>query len=958
MKIFQRPSYYLILSLPAFHETETETASAADASVASNQSTTLSADTYRDINVAKNGTVCFAGGEYDVRSLSGGSGSSLVFQAPTELRLDGQLILGSGSFIGEDDGSYGCDDPLEGAITPTPAQIVFFIAGSGVDPTGAAAAFGAGRANNRVRLNANFYVPGGLMDVGRNTDLTGGVIAGDFLLNRDSTVDLDSAFVFEAGPAASATPDPQAPVGEPQTVFTNGAASIEITLTGSDPQGDDLIFFIETGPDPAKGALTTPVPGIPVPFGLCSLSAQQCSDFTTSSDCPSGEVCQLLGRCSISAQQCFDFTAPYDCPLLELDDVCEVLPLPPVNSATTTYTPISAAANFEDVFTFSVEDEEELAGLAVVDINPLDTSPPEPPVSAVDAEDVMVDTVTDQLTPIALAAGGPDGVTLTFRVESLPAGTLTDSNSVEVGSIRDLPGHDLTYLPPSGQAGVTDTFLFSARDSATGTGTCISPVCDIATVDIEINEQAELAEDQTIETLLNTPVQFVLSANPGGSGATSNNSSAPTTFRFATLDPGAGFRNATTSSGAAVAGAVIDTDGDGDGDEVGGGSEQLFGVGSVGDSLFTIDRNTGVTTQVGTLDPNAGTNGSCPNNFATPITMAVRPSDGTIFVKNNSRLDPCPDSSGTLTIELVTVDPDTGEATSFGDNTLGTSTSGGLAIDPTDPNEQLYQVSSVLETVDISGSVVTRTQIATIGVSCANADFDASGTLFCSTLGGKLYQINKVTGFPTFIGDLDEDPNTTGAQTSFGLVGSIAFAPDGTLLGSGQGADFLFDIDPLNAQVSNLRPLGSFAQGMGFRGGLSEVANAEVAGTTFEKRTQIEFNLGSLQFDPEKGESARVVLTTLRAVGDTDQTQFYVGTGVQDGELTPSDFDADASLLPGAVMPIPAGSQAGDVGTFTLAVTGELKQALDLSLASISTVVQMTPFGGGPRPGSLIGRDL
>ena len=41
----------------------------------------------------------------------------------------------------------------------------------------------------------------------------------------------------------------------------------------------------------------------------------------------------------------------------------------------------------------------------------------------------------------------------------------------------------------------------------------------------------------------------------------------------------------------------------------------------------------------------------------------------------------------------------------------------------------------------------------------------------------------------------------------------------------------------------------------------------------------------------------------------------------------------------------------------TSSCTGALHMGL-AALASISTVVQMTPFGGGPRPGSLIGRDL
>ena len=89
-------------------------------------------------------------------------------------------------------------------------------------------------------------------------------------------------------------------------------------------------------------------------------------------------------------------------------------------------------------------------------------------------------------------------------------------------------------------------------------------------------------------------------------------------------------------------------------------------------------------------------------------------------------------------------------------------------------------------------------------------DFRSDGTLYGLSSTGDLYTINTGTAQSTFVASLDVDT---------GVTGSIVFSPEGTLIGSGFGGpsgDILFDIDPANGAVSNIRNTPGAPQGMGF----------------------------------------------------------------------------------------------------------------------------------------------
>ena len=250
---------------------------------------------------------------------------------------------------------------------------------------------------------------------------------------------------------------------------------------------------------------------------------------------------------------------------------------------------------------------------------------------------------------------------------------------------------------------------------------------------------------------------------------------------------------------------------------VGAASPILYGVDSSTDQLRTIDFVTGTSTFIGRLDPGGvvGQPNTQPNRFATPVAMTVRQSDNTIFVWNNSAClvnpgDPCKDAI-IQKLELVTVDPTTGEATAVSPQPQVSLQA--IAYDPV--SDTLYGVGGPLYIIDTNTGVVsTGATIKDSGgnsVRFSGAAFDTCGTLFglelVNTTAGvaRLFTIDTTSGSATLVGGIANP----------GLTGSIAFAPDGTLVGNATAIGALFDIDPVTAAVSNARGNG-LVQGLGF----------------------------------------------------------------------------------------------------------------------------------------------
>jgi len=223
-------------------------------------------------------------------------------------------------------------------------------------------------------------------------------------------------------------------------------------------------------------------------------------------------------------------------------------------------------------------------------------------------------------------------------------------------------------------------------------------------------------------------------------------------------------------------------------------AQLLYGVNAPTNFLFILNAANGSVKPIGPLGP----------DFSNTIAMAIRPSDGEIFVWTN----------GTPGSGLGTVDPATGAATRLGPDG---PQMGALAFTPDgtlyghgDPYpDQLYQID------DETGAA---TPIGGRG-RLAGMDADASGTLFGISLDftyPKLVTIDRTDGTVTTVGTVNLD------FSPLLVPGSIVFDAAGNLIGSAFSFNithppFLFDIDPTNGNVSNVRePLKVLApQGMG-----------------------------------------------------------------------------------------------------------------------------------------------
>jgi WD40 repeat protein len=230
----------------------------------------------------------------------------------------------------------------------------------------------------------------------------------------------------------------------------------------------------------------------------------------------------------------------------------------------------------------------------------------------------------------------------------------------------------------------------------------------------------------------------------------------------------------------------------------------LYGVNSGDDGLSVINPATGAASFINRLSPDL-------NLMTTPVAMASRPSDGALFVWNNSDLDPNTQPPTQLGGYLVRVDVCTGRGTRI--NPDGPRHDGSIGSLAFSPEGTLYalQISNPrrLFTVNTSTGALTAGPDLTLGgapFSAFGADFGPDGRLYAVSPSGELATINVTTGVATLIGTLN--PSTTLPQT-------IAFDPSGGLIGAASSGQ-LFDINITTAVISNLRSTSRDPQGMDF----------------------------------------------------------------------------------------------------------------------------------------------
>lgn len=435
------------LALPVFTELPpllepSDRPSEGDVSVAGGATAVLAEGSYGSLTTGTGSVLELTGGDYTFSSISAGPGSALVFAGASRVVVRGRIALGSGAVVAPASGS--------GA---TASDVVFHVHGiNGLD-----GALGSSppavQVGKQSAIEANLYAPFGKVVFDRGLDLVGAVIARDIHVGRgDETVGSGGALALDSAFGN------RAPTADPQTVFTAGAAPIDITLTGSDPEGEDLSFSIASGP--SQGSLSAITPIVPPP---------------------------------------------------EIDPETLETVQPPVTSAVVTYTP-ATAGDLEDSFTFEVSDPAGATGMAVVTINPPPSeTPPPPPPDTVVADDGSEQTFEDRPVTLTLTGAAPAGVALTFAI--VPASGPANGTLGPLVQGTEVPRRSATvvYTPDTGFLG-SDGFDFEACGVIASV-----TVCDTATVSIEVVEvpvePPDLAQDQEVTTGSGQAVQISLAGD-------------------------------------------------------------------------------------------------------------------------------------------------------------------------------------------------------------------------------------------------------------------------------------------------------------------------------------------------------------------------------------------------------------------------------------------------------------
>ena len=165
-------------TLPAFRAA---TPGTTDVSVATNGTRTLAPGSYRDLIVAKRGTVTFTGGVYHFRSIQLNSQVKLLFSAAAEIRVQQRISALDLAQV----------KPAAGA-TIDGSDVIFFVAG--INGTGG----GLAETPKSVEIGidgvlwANLYAPNGTIWLKDRTQARGAYLGKDIQAGPDVQVTLDS----------------------------------------------------------------------------------------------------------------------------------------------------------------------------------------------------------------------------------------------------------------------------------------------------------------------------------------------------------------------------------------------------------------------------------------------------------------------------------------------------------------------------------------------------------------------------------------------------------------------------------------------------------------------------------------------------------------------------------------------------------------------------------------------
>ena len=301
----------------------------------------------------------------------------------------------------------------------------------------------------------------------------------------------------------------RAPSANAQTLSTSEDTALELTLSGTDPDGDALSYSVTT--QPAHGALSGDAPTLiytpnPNYNGTDSFTFTVSDGAATSSAATvTLKVGQVNDAPTASAQSVStDEDTPLTLTLTGSDDEGDALSftivqapnlgsLGDINQETgeVRYTP-DENENGSDSFTFTVSDGEATSSEATVSVLV------EAVNDAPSADDQEVSTEEDTPVTITLTGSDTEGDALTFAIATPPSkgslGTLDSST----GEVR--------YTPDENENGA-DSFSFTVSDGEADSAEAT------VTINLGVVNDAPVADAQEVETAEDTPLTLTLSAS-------------------------------------------------------------------------------------------------------------------------------------------------------------------------------------------------------------------------------------------------------------------------------------------------------------------------------------------------------------------------------------------------------------------------------------------------------------
>ena len=291
-----------------------------------------------------------------------------------------------------------------------------------------------------------------------------------------------------------------APVAHAQVLTGSEDASIAITLTGSDVDGDELAYTVTDAPD--NGVLTGVAPDLsflPNPHwsgsdtltfivddgALTSVPATVSIAVVGENDPPTADPQSLTMLEDFSASVEVTGSDPEGDPLTWAVDTAPLYGTVSGTGPSFAYTP-DPDFNGPDEFTVTANDGQATSPPASIEILVI------PVNDAPSADDIAVSTIEDVPVSIGLSGHDADGDALVYTLESQP----TD------GSLSGTPP-DLIYTPDLNFVG-TDLVTYRAIDSLVG-----SALATVSITVVGVNDPAVgVGADQ--ETDEDQPVSFVL----------------------------------------------------------------------------------------------------------------------------------------------------------------------------------------------------------------------------------------------------------------------------------------------------------------------------------------------------------------------------------------------------------------------------------------------------------------